>query len=230
MAVIMIFSFGWIIKLTITQRKTLWYGIQAPQTVTTFRSEDRINLLGNRSWHIKQNRTEITVNQRLSLWGSTPVDRAGDRGGSTETKRYCYKRTSSQTGSLCVFVYRKKKLVWSQDVLGTMMIIAVISYRGSLVLSPLDTLQIDAFLNHLPKRTGRQGETVYWVLTRILFSNIIISILTINLTKRHIWNELKYGLSFKRIIQSFIFGPDPDPHMFRKISGKKNACECGQFL
>lgn len=47
------------------------------------------------------------------------------RGASTETQSYRYKQTSSQTGSLCVFVYKKEKLVYSQNSLGIITIIIV---------------------------------------------------------------------------------------------------------
>lgn len=64
-----------------------------------------------------------------SILRETSPDRA-TRGAPTGTESFSYKQTLSHTGSLCVFVYRKKKrkkkLVYSQNPLGIITIIFVI--------------------------------------------------------------------------------------------------------
>lgn len=87
-----------------------------------------------------------------TVWATSPERATG--GASRETLSYSYSQT---TGSLCVFVYRKKKLVCSFSLLGTIMSKWARSGR-SLMLRPVDALQVDAFLTHLPQRTDRQKE------------------------------------------------------------------------
>lgn len=103
-----------------------------------------------------EEKEEIAV-RWSTVWATSPERATG--GASTETLSYSYRQTSSPTGSLCVFVYRKKKLVCSLSLLGTIMSKWARSGRR-LMLCPLDALQVDAFLNHLPQRTddGKRGK------------------------------------------------------------------------
>lgn len=99
-----------------------------------------------------------------TLWATCP-NRAAT-GASTGTQSDSYKQTSSQAGSLCVFVYRKeKRKSWSipriprESSLSSLSSVRKWTGSGrSLVLRPLDALQVDAVLNHLPQRTGRQTD------------------------------------------------------------------------
>lgn len=62
---------------------------------------------------------EVIAVRWSTVWATSPERATG--GASTETLSYSYRQTSSPTGSLCVFVYRKKKLVCPLSLLGNIM-------------------------------------------------------------------------------------------------------------
>lgn len=117
---------------------------------------------GSRLMYNRINTTSRGCHVLVTLWATSP-DRA-NRGASRETQSQDYKQTSSQNRKFVRVCIQEEKAGPFPECPGNH---HHCCHRqpGSekevgwgLVLCPLDALQVDAILNHLPQRTARQKD------------------------------------------------------------------------